>query len=150
MVGSQDLKKWAADDLEFVPKVSKAALNAGLGDLGSLKTLCGWRKKEFDEAGRVAAWQARLLGRGDLLNEKKLSAPRLIASAGVAAWAEVSAVAEQSRQAEATAQLAETLPKVIADNRVEGTRSAASERSVEENLGDQLADWLLELGFAEQ
>lgn len=146
MVGNTDLREWAAADLKFVPKMSKKALNAGLGDLGSLKTLSGWRKKEFDEAGRVAAWHARLLGRGDLLNEKRLSAPRYIASAGVGAWSEVSAVADQIQQAEGLARLAETLPKVIVDNRVEGTRSAASERRIEEKLGDQLADWLLESG----
>ena len=145
MLLSRNLRQEALADLALVPAIVKAAQSTPLGGLNTLPALCGWRAENFQYAGSVDAWRDGLLGRRTIIPEKSLQAPRLISSAGVAAWVEVTSIEDEGERSAKLDKLAEELPQIIRENREEGTRSAELSGSESgRDYGNQLANWLLQ------
>jgi hypothetical protein len=145
MLLNRDLQQEVLEDLALVAAIVKAAQTTPLGGLNKLPALCDWRVDNFQQAGSVDAWRDGLLGKRAIIPEKTLQAPRLISSAGVAAWAEVTAIEDKAERSEKRDQLAEELPQIIRENREEGTRTAElSGLESGQDFGNQLADWLLQ------
>ena len=143
---NKDLRSEAAADLTLVPPVVNATLRTPLCEMDTMAGLCSWQSNSFAAYGTVDYWRDGLLGRKAIIPEKSLRTPRLIASAGVAAWTEVMVIDNEAEREAQRNKLVEKLLKNITENREEGTRTAeVSSIEATRNFGNQLADWLLQI-----
>jgi hypothetical protein len=120
----RDLRQAARLHLDLVPGIVQAIHEFDFKRLGRFESLCGWYGPHFAPGGTIDQWRGQLLEPDLLYPVPSLDAPRLLISAGLAAWAEITALTKDQERADAQAKLVATLPKTIVGSREEGTRSA--------------------------
>ncbi|HZD38301.1 MAG TPA: hypothetical protein VE664_06645 [Actinomycetes bacterium] len=129
-------------DLEQVPKVAAALLEAPFGGLGPLPRLFRFKPADHGPAGRYAVW-ADAIARGRAHPEPTLRAAREAVAGAVLAWQRLAAIADDHIRASALARLAEDLPALLAASRQAGTRTGDGEHAPQD-LGGELAALLRE------
>jgi hypothetical protein len=129
-------------DLEQVPKVASALLEAPFGGLGPLPRLFRFKAADHRPAGRYAVWADAIAG-GQARPEPTLRAAREAVAGAVLAWQRLAAIADDDKRVSALARLAEDLPALVAASRQAGTRAGDSEHAPQD-LGGELAALLRE------
>jgi len=142
---SSILREKAASNLAMTPKIAAAAISMAPDGKKPLAELCGWRAREFEAKGDVYNWSKGLLGTQPLFVDKALRAPRLIACAAVAAWAQIATHLDGTLRDEASDKLRRAFLTHAVESREDGTRAElvqAVTKAQATALEDRLADLL--------
>ncbi|MGD8599236.1 MAG: hypothetical protein PVJ26_19640 [Anaerolineae bacterium] len=119
-----DLRQEAKAHLELLPAIVQAIEDYPFDGLGSFERLTGWDLADFRPAGIVYDWTVRLQDESwTLPGKKRLDYPRLIASAGLAAWVQIAGLPDAGQRADATHRLALRLLEAITDSGPQDTRA---------------------------
>jgi hypothetical protein len=115
---------------------------------GSLEQLCGWNRADFEPPmGWVALWSDELLTKDDPFVKPALRAPRLVVSAGMAAWARLTRETDPVKRREQRSRLRRNLLRTIVRCREPGTRAALPKPETDlDALGKELGELLLAVG----
>jgi hypothetical protein len=93
----EDLRKAARQALCDVPAVADAVCHYDLLGRGRFEDLCDWQGgADFKSDGLVSNWTKQLIELPMPHTERSVRAPRLVAVAGVAAWAGLAGSARKS------------------------------------------------------
>lgn len=125
-------------DAALVPQVVAAALGFRGGADRTLKQLTGFAAGDFNGKGDVELWSGRLRGEGEPVPEGSLRLPRLLASAGLAAWAQI----DGDPHGKGRELLATRLVDLVARSGPEGTREGRETGADPQQLGEELAELL--------
>ncbi len=128
----------ARADLERVPTVAAALLQAPLGGLGPLPRLFRFKAADHGALGRIAGW-AEALEHGDARPEPTLRAAREAAAGALLVWQRLAATADDAQRAEALGRLAGGLPPLLAGCREAATRAGEDARAPQDRGGELAA-----------
>jgi hypothetical protein len=140
------LRQQAELAIQATPSIVEAVVSGSPAGVGTFKQLCGWQPIYFSRGGLVDQWAAALQGdHGSLVADRTLPAPRLIISAGLAAWAQVGAIADEREAERARDNLVRNLLSIIPRSAPEGVRAVSHEAPREpEGFAGALTGLLLE------
>jgi hypothetical protein len=143
-----DLRKEAEAHLALVGHVVQAIREYPFEGLGKFEPL-GWQASDFEPGGSIQDWTDRLRGRKSLTDKKHLDLPRLIASAGLAAWAEIADLPDAAQRADAKAVLVPRFLDAVTKSGPMGRRAAPKPPPVMDmaGKGERFAQRFLEVGL---
>lgn len=134
----------ATRDLALVPHVVASALAQLPGNTATLAQLTSFKVDDYRPGGDVPAWTQALRGPQPLASASvSLRAPRLIASATLATWAEITTVDGAARES-LRRKLADDAVNLIYRSREGGSRSAVAVANKE--AAGEMSDFGSELG----
>lgn len=134
----------AERDCQFVQNVVEKALETEPTAGVTLERLADFRREDFEQTGEVHMWSARLREPDPMAYAiNSLRAPRLIASAAVAAWAEIM-MADDTQRSSLRLDLAGKATKLIILSREPGDREAIEMATETTDLAAELARHLLD------
>lgn len=125
----------AAADAALVPAVVGAALAMKVDDSRTLKDLTGFMTSDYDGEGEFDRWSERLRS-AQAAPDKSLRMPRVLASAGLAAWARADGDGSD------LPTLASCLTTVVTGCGPEDTRAGETSETDATALGGEFADLL--------
>lgn len=143
-----DLRQEARAHLHLIPILVQAIEAYPFEGMGSFKQLSGWRPADLES---IRDWTERLRERKPMSGRKRLDYPRLIASAGVAAWAEICELADAGQRAADGDKLVPRFLSAITESGPEDKRAAVKSVTTDRliDIGTEFAKKFLETGVEE-